>query len=60
MGRKKKDKVEEEEVITTRTPRKWNPGLSIALLLITHIQVISKYTIFGPPPPPINFVHDHF
>ncbi|XP_023348999.1 PHD finger protein ALFIN-LIKE 5, partial [Eurytemora carolleeae] len=25
MGRKKKDKVEEKEVITTRTPRKRNP-----------------------------------
>ena len=58
MGRKKKDKVEEEEVITTRTPRKWNPGLSIALLLITHIQVISKYTIFGPPPPSYKFGYD--
>ena len=22
-------------------------------------RVISLYTIFGPPPPPINFLHDH-
>ena len=42
MGRKKKDKVEEKEVITTRTPRKWNPGLSILLLLFYYLRVSSE------------------
>ena len=27
------------------------------LLYLEEVVVSSKYTIFGPPPPPISFVH---
>ena len=28
------------------------------LLLPLNLKSPSSYTIFGPPPPPINFIHD--